>query len=623
MRTPLLLSLIISFCIFFTNASAQLQKVDTTFTLGIPNSTVRQIDVQKSGKIILTGEFNVFNGGLANRIVRLQKSGLMDSSFQSGFGASGPIRATTMYSNDDLIIGGLFSSYNGVLRGNIARVNVNGILDTAFAKGVGANNEITAAYLQRDGKILIAGFFSKYNNVNVNGFARLDSVGNIDTTFKKGTGPNSSPFDFAQQSSNKLILVGSFLNYNGVPRSKIVRVNLDGSLDTTFKNNSISSSIQKVYILSNDDIIITGGFTNIDGVTKTGIAKLSKDGKLDTAFKAYILGTVRAIYQQRDGKIIVAGDFTNVNGVLVQRLVRLNLNGTLDQSSYAGLNGSVYDIAERDKNIYLVGAFTLTTQVPNITKGSPKHVKLLNSYCIAPTKPEFLKPNSYVCRGDSVTITITGGQLNDALNWYWHLDSCGGTLVDSGASIRVPVQSSFSLFVRAEKGCTSFIGPCARYDIFINDTIVTEVKYTSNGLESQAFNATFQWYRCDSVWQILPGETAGLFVAKYNGSYAVVLTSVDGCVDTSDCYPFLIPVGINQTRRLMIQNPVEHTLGLPTYIDLNELILYNTLGQKVFQKNNLGLAAVVDLAYLEAGAYFLWAKDQNGNQYQERILLRK
>jgi hypothetical protein len=73
----------------------------------------------------------------------------------------------------------------------------------------------------------------------------------------------------------------------------------------------------------------------------------------------------------------------------------------------------------------------------------------------------------------------------------------------------------------------------------------------------------------------------------------------------------------------MIQNPVEHTLGLPTYIDLNELILYNTLGQKVFQKNNLGLAAVVDLAYLEAGAYFLWAKDQNGNQYQERILLRK
>lgn len=623
MRTPLLLSWIICLCIYSTNTNAQLQKVDTTFTIGIPNSTVRQIEIQKSGKLIFTGEFNVFNGGLANRIVRLQTNGLMDSSYQAGFGASGPVRATAMYANDDLIIGGLFSSYNGVQRGNIARVNVNGILDTTFAKGVGANNEITAAYLQRDGKILISGFFSKYNNVNVNGFIRLNSGGDIDTTFKMGTGPNSSPFDFAQQSSNKLILVGSFLNYNGVPRSKIVRVNLDGSLDTTFKNNSISSSIQKVYILSNDDIIITGGFTNIDGVTKTGIAKLSKDGKLDTAFKAYILGTVRAIHQQRDGKIIVAGDFTNVNGVLVQRLVRFNLNGTLDQSSYAGLNGSVYDIAERDKNIYLVGAFTLTTQVPNITKGSSKYVKLLNTYCIAPTKPTFLETHSHVCRGDSVTITITGGQLNDALNWYWHLDSCGGTLVDSGASIRVPVQSSFSLFIRAEKGCTSFTGPCTRYDIFMNDTIVTEVKYTSTGLESQAFNSTFQWYKCDSVWQILPGETEGLFVAKNSGSYAVVLTSVDGCVDTSDCYPFLIPVGINETKRFGIQNPVEHTLVLPSHIDLNELILYNTLGQVVFQKNNLGLAAVLDLAYLEAGVYFLWAKDQNGNQYQERILLRR
>jgi uncharacterized delta-60 repeat protein len=623
MKTPLLLSCIIFFCILSTQVNAQLQKVDTTFTLGIPNSTVRQVDIQKSGKLILTGEFNVFNGGLANRIVRLQSNGLMDSAFQSGFGASGPVRATALYPNDYLLLGGLFSSYNGTSRGNIARVNIDGVLDTSFARGIGANNEITATYLQRDGKILIAGFFSKYNNVNVNGFTRLDSVGNIDTTFKKGTGPNSSPFDFAQQSSNKLILVGSFLNYNGVPRNKIVRVNLDGSLDTTFKNNSISSSIQKVFILNNDDIIITGGFTNIDGVTKTGIAKLSKDGKLDTAFKAYILGTVRAIHQQRDGKIIVAGDFTNVNGVVVQRLVRFNINGTLDNTIYAGLNGSVYDIAERDKNIYLVGAFTLTTQVPNITKGSPKYVKLLNTYCIAPTKPEFLKTNSHECRGDSVTINITGGQLNDALNWYWHIDSCGGAVVDSGASITIPVQSSFSLFVRAEKGCTTFIGPCARYDIIMNDTIVTEVKYTSNGVESQAFNTTFQWYRCDSTWQILPGETEGVLIPKNSGSYAVVLTSIDGCVDTTDCYPFVMPVGFNQTKRLGIQNPVGHTLVLPPHLNLTEMILYNTLGQVVFQKNNLGLASVLDLAYLEAGVYILWAKDHNGNQYQERILLRK
>lgn len=622
MRIPLLLSWIIALSFLSTLTYAQLQKVDTTYMLGLSNSTVRQIDIQKSGKQILTGEFNVFNGTLANRILRLQTNGLMDSSYQSGFGASGPVRATALYANDDLIIGGLFSSYNGVARGNIARVNMNGILDTTFAKGVGANNEITAAYLQRDGNILISGFFSKYNNVNVNGFTRLTSSGELDTTFKIGTGPNSSPNDFAQQSNNKLILVGAFLNYNGTPRSKIVRINLDGSLDTTFKNNAISGGIQKVYILNNDEIILTGGFTNIDGITKTGIAKLSKDGKLDTSFKAFILGTVRAIHQQRDGKIIVAGDFTNVNGVVVQRLVRLNANGTLDQSSYAGLNGSVYDIAERDKNIYLVGAFTLTTQVPAITKGSPKHVKLLNSYCIPPTKPEFLGSHAHVCRGDSLTISITGGEINDALNWYWHLDSCGGTMVDSGASIKVPVQSSYSLFVRAEKGCTSFTGPCNRFDIFMNDTIVTEVLYTSNGLESQAFNSTFQWYKCDSIWQILPGETEGVLVPKNDGSYAVVLNSFDGCIDTSACYPFVIPVGINLTKKISLQNPVEHTLFLPSTLEITEVEIISTLGQRIFSTNSSTTMTEISVDSIPQGVYFLKVKDISNDVFIEKIVIK-
>jgi hypothetical protein len=114
-----------------------------------------------------------------------------------------------------------------------------------------------------------------------------------------------------------------------------------------------------------------------------------------------------------------------------------------------------------------------------------------------------------------------------------------------------------------------------------------------------------------------------VLIPKNSGSYAVVLTSIDGCVDTTDCYPFVMPVGFNQTKRLGIQNPVGHTLVLPPHLNLTEMILYNTLSQVVFQKNNLGLASVLDLAYLEAGVYILWAKDHNGNQYQERILLRK
>lgn len=603
---------------------AQLQKTDSSFVInGGANSTVRHINIQNNGKILLTGEFNAYQGTLANRIVRLNTNGIIDTSFHSGFASEGPIRATALLPNDQIIIGGLFNSYNGTPRKNIARLNANGTLDTSYAKGLGANNEITDMYLQPDGKVLITGFFNKYNNINFNGFLRLTNNGEIDTTFKIGAGPNSSPNSFSQQSNGKLILVGSFLFYNGIPRSKIVRVNLDGSLDTTFVNNSISSSIQKILVLKNDEIIITGGFTNIAGVTKTGIARLHKDGQLDTAFKTYILGTVRGLHQQKDGKIIVSGDFTNVNGTAVQKLVRLNLDGTLDNTFYAGFNGSVFDIAEQqDRNILLSGSFMQTTEVPSKVVATPRMVKLLNTYCIPPSSPKFDHTHAHVCKGDSLDIKIDEGELNDAQNWYWYTDSCNGTAIDSGESIRVNVQGNASYFVRAENGCANVNSPCVAFYVFMNDTLNTNILSVGQVLQAEEANATYQWVLCDSAIVKITGETGRTFDPIGSGSYSVILTSLDGCIDTSECVYVTIDVGISQIRKLNIQNPVIDRLVIPRTYEIVEVEIVSMLGQTVFKESSINTISEISVNTISSGIYYLVAKGRDNLSYRQKIIIR-
>ncbi len=614
------------FLIVFTSTFAQLQKADSTFIInGGANSTVRNINIQSSGKIILSGEFNAYQGTLANRIVRLNTNGIVDTSFHSGFASEGPIRATALLPNDQIIIGGLFNSYNGTARKNIARINSNGTLDTSYAKGLGANNEITDMYLQHDGKLLITGFFGKYGNTFCNGFLRLTQTGEIDTTFKFGTGPNSSPNSFAQQSNGKILLVGSFLFYDGIPRNKIVRVNLDGSLDTTFVNNSISNSIQKTLILKNDEIIIAGGFTNIAGVTKTGIARLHKDGQLDTTFKTYILGTVRGLHQQKDGKIIVSGDFTNVNGTPVQRLVRLNLDGTLENTFYAGFNGSAYDIAEQaDRNILIGGSFMQTIEVPNKVIATPKIAKLLNTYCIPPTSPKFDHTHAHVCKGDSLEIKLDGGELNDAQNWYWYTDSCNGLAIDSGTSIKVSVNGNASYFVRAENGCTNSNSPCVGFYVFMNDTMNTNVLVSFSYLEAEEINCTYQWYNCDSSFQIQNGATQQFFSPSIDGNYAVVLTSFDGCIDTSDCFYFEHEIlGIGKIKKLNIQNPARNTLIISSSYEIVELELFSIVGQLVFKQNSSNIITEIPLEFISSGMYLLKVKDRNNNNYCQKIIIQQ
>ncbi len=631
MKKPIQLILIIFLALILENSFAQLTVIDTSFKIAnAASSTVNKIDIQSNGRIIVSGDFQTFKGTNNKRIVRLFQDGTIDASFLSGVGVEGPVRASALQTDDKLIIGGLFLSYNNTSRKNLARINANGTIDSSFYTGSGPNNEVTEIFIQKDAKIIISGFFNKYDNINFAGFVRLNPNGSIDTTFNIGIGTNLSPECFGQQSNQKILIGGSFLRYKGLNVSKLFRVDLNGNLDTTFNAGNIAGTVSEMIVLPNDKIIISGTFTAINGRMANRIARLNSDGSLDTSFFANISARIRDMHLQKDGKIIVAGDFTSVNGQAVQRLVRLNSNGTLDNTIYAGTNGSIFDIAEQaDKNILIGGSFTQTTQTREpLVNNTNRLTRLENNYtvtlpCISATAPILDTTASNVrCILEPQTITVVGGSPNSGSSWFWYKDSLNGTFIDSGMSITVAEQKTTQFFVTAGLTCTDTVAKFAAYILNVSDTINTEILVNPNGLLASDTTSTYQWHSCDSVLMPMIGENNRLLTPAISGTYALVLTNNFGCSDTSNCIFYNVVVqSISHFKKIKITNPVVNKLTLPNEIMFVDLEIVSAIGQVVYKNSNAYNTQVIDVANLPKGIYYLRAKDVKNNLYSEKLLI--
>ena len=134
-------------------------------TDGIVNSMALQPD----GNTILAGNFYTYNGDQRNCIARVDTAGNLDNTFDPGLGADDFISSVALTTNNEAVIGGNFTSYNGTFRSSIALVNTNGALDTSFQPGQGFDGTVYSVVMQTNGQILVGGSFSIDVSVARNG----------------------------------------------------------------------------------------------------------------------------------------------------------------------------------------------------------------------------------------------------------------------------------------------------------------------------------------------------------------------------------------------------------------------------------------------------------------------
>jgi uncharacterized delta-60 repeat protein len=241
-------------------------------------------------------------------------------------------------------------------------LNSDGTFDQTFNNGgTGTLGDIFSIVLQSDGKILVGGNFSSYNDntgtYSMIGICRLNSDGTFDTTFNSG----ATGFDFyvasiAIQSDGKIICTGGFTEYTDVNNTyfmdSICRLNSDGTFDTTFNNggSGLNNVGRSLSIQSDGKILCGGEFgTYTDSATThnmNSICRLNTDGTFDTTFNNGGQGFNDAVFSiviQSDGKILCGGQFVsyddNTGSNFKNKICRLNTDGSFDLSFNQGSIG--------------------------------------------------------------------------------------------------------------------------------------------------------------------------------------------------------------------------------------------------------------------------------------------
>ena len=358
------------------------------------------------------GSFTRISGG-AN-LALFNPDGSVDSSFNFTTTALGGVRVIAVQTDGKIIIGGTFNRVNGVSRRFLARLNADGSLDAAFNTDSIVGSPVRALLLQPDGKILVGGSFSIGSGVFPN-IIRLNADGTLDTTFTQGNVPGIRSINsIALQTDGKIVVVWGTILPNRMPTGGIARLNINGSVDTSFSNQISTLSFNSVAIQSNGKILVGGQFSfgyvssQTGSVLYNGILRLNPDGSHDTAFVPATVSNdtrfteVFALALQADGKILVGGRIFVGSSATPVGLARLNSDGTLDASLNSGAISIATGFARVEDVLPLPDGKILIGGLFSDIRANPQ----MNSINIARLNADGSPDNSFSASTDNVVYDV-------------------------------------------------------------------------------------------------------------------------------------------------------------------------------------------------------------------------
>ena len=340
---------------------------------GTVNSITMQIDANDDGivdldqKFIVGGSFTSYNMQTVNRLVRFNSDCSFDNTFNIGSGFDNSVTTVAFETNGKILVGGDFTSYNEIPANKIVRLNSDGSIDTSFSIGNGFNNSVKKIIVQPNGKILVGGFFTSYNGTTQNAIVRLNADGSVDGSFV-----SALPFDFAindiaLQQDDK-ILVGSNTNVYG----GLKRLNSNGSYDNSLNiGTGFNDKVTRIAVQTNGTIWVGGAFCRLNGFSgyyQTGLTSLTSNGAVIPittniiGYGGWFGGVGCGSYENRivsllsiqpDGKIYVAGwrqaAFPYPNGggplIITDRISgRYNSDGSIDSNFVSYQPATISDL---------------------------------------------------------------------------------------------------------------------------------------------------------------------------------------------------------------------------------------------------------------------------------------
>jgi uncharacterized delta-60 repeat protein len=299
--------------------------LDNTFTLVTTDRTVYLVKALPDGKTLISGIFTQTNGTSSPGLVRVNANGSVDVSFVANMSGVGSVSAVIALPDGKIIV-----PSNG---GNLVLRNADGTLNSSFSASTSLTG-ISDLDLQPDGKIVVSGT-GNGESVSPSLVLRLNSDGSPDTSFQSAIGRFAYGSRVKTLPDSKFYVAGSFNYSGGVARHDLIRFNADGTVDTTFNQNVFFNSGPVFDVFPDGKIIAMG--------SPVGTARLKSDGTLDILYPG---AGGRDVVALPDGKALFAK-----NG----SLERYNADGTFDATFNVPVGGDIFDIALQPDGKILIG----------------------------------------------------------------------------------------------------------------------------------------------------------------------------------------------------------------------------------------------------------------------------
>jgi uncharacterized delta-60 repeat protein len=312
--------------------------ISTLKTTSTSPMMIRDIIYQDDGKAIIYGRFQMLNDDYTGGCIRLNPDGSLDRTFNLD---SGGIKMVVQ-SDGKYVVAGSGRIWRFLVNGEIdPTFNVNTTIDPLqkfVTNGFETenNSSINDIIIQPDGKIIAVGTNFIENGRTISYYiVRLNANGTRDTSFKSLDSRSSNVDKVYLQKDNKIILnLGS---------NTFIRLNTDGTIDTTFKYSNTVSLINKgALYFQGDKIIINADYKDSQGITRSEIHRINTDGSLDLTFNPH--SGPNLFFDEWDSfnqydfvskvlldqKILLVGDFTTYNDNAARSICRINQNGEYD-----------------------------------------------------------------------------------------------------------------------------------------------------------------------------------------------------------------------------------------------------------------------------------------------------
>jgi len=320
--------------------------------------------------------------------------------------------------------------------------------------------------------------------------AKLNLDGNLDTSFNS-TGYKTidlpgfeNSFDLTVQSDGKILVLSKSSNL--INKFLVYRFNTDASLDTSFGSNGLSEIIvgnigtgfpKKIQLQNDEKILIAGTFYENNTINKFAAIKLNQNGSIDTSFAnngRYISligtgngGKLASMKLLENNKILLVGNLSSSSGI---GIVRLNSNGTLD--NLFGTNG-ISTIINSNVTSVIVGDFVIKPNYKIIIVGAAKAnapnnklqiftTQVNNSIAILSTTDDELKDKFSIYPNPTNNFITIQNKENSTESYDYKIVDLTGRIVKSGNSkfneqINVESLTSGNYIIQIQTDSNQFI----------------------------------------------------------------------------------------------------------------------------------------------------------------------